>query len=251
MASNTDLSVEIAKLKKEFLIEIILTRKVPMGVIMNKDLRDFVGKNDSDMFHESNSDFAIDDDANLKKVTEVLTLESELRMAKIELTCPRKVISGLEKTIFDKEMIIVAAENESQPLLNEQASEVPLVELFSDANMRSVRKTSSTAVVGSGGSSTMLACAAGRAWLHVGGAGKNVKGETFLRNLERKFLGKKRHDNSDSVSFKVGADITLLEDLNKPESWPNGVNIRRFQFFRKNTTTKSGNERKRYRNKHH
>ncbi|KAL3288950.1 hypothetical protein HHI36_003394, partial [Cryptolaemus montrouzieri] len=79
------------------------------------------------------------------------------------------------------------AENESQSSLNEQASEVPLVVPFSDRNMKSVRKTSSTAVMGSGGSSTTFASATRRAWLHVGRAGKNVKAETVLRHLQRKF----------------------------------------------------------------
>lgn len=42
MASNADLANELTKLKKEYLVDIILTGKIPSGVIVTSELRCFI-----------------------------------------------------------------------------------------------------------------------------------------------------------------------------------------------------------------
>ncbi|KAL3269668.1 hypothetical protein HHI36_008729 [Cryptolaemus montrouzieri] len=90
-------------------------------------------------------------------------------------------------------------------------------------------------------SSAAFAAATRKAWLYVGRVGTDVKEENIVRYLKNKFPNNTfevemlpERENSNSVAFKVGADMSLSEELNKTESWPNGVLVERFCFFRKN-----------------
>ncbi|KAL3282115.1 hypothetical protein HHI36_005313 [Cryptolaemus montrouzieri] len=66
--------------------------------------------------------------------------------------------------------------------------------------------------------------------LYVGRVGTDVKEENVVTYLKNKFPNASfevrmlpKGKNSDSVAFEVGADMSLSEDLNKAESWPNGI----------------------------
>lgn len=80
-----------------------------------------------------------------------------------------------------------------------------------------------------------------RAWLHIGRVRPGVTCEHIRNHLCLKFPGedflidkiKDVNENSSSVSFRIGADFGLLDDLNKPETWPVGVVVKRFRFFRR------------------
>lgn len=82
--------------------------------------------------------------------------------------------------------------------------------------------------------------AAGRlAWLHVGKLKIGTEAEQLRRYLADKFPNHEftiealpKHENARSVSFKVGADFGLLDTLTKASSWPTGVAVKRFMFFR-------------------
>ncbi|KAL3279663.1 hypothetical protein HHI36_017169 [Cryptolaemus montrouzieri] len=43
---------------------------------------------------------------NLNKTVEVLSLQNELKVAKIEFNCAKTIITGLERAISDKETVI-------------------------------------------------------------------------------------------------------------------------------------------------
>lgn len=77
-----------------------------------------------------------------------------------------------------------------------------------------------------------------RAWLYVGKIDPKHSEADLLRYLQGKFVN--RHfdvekltkiDNAHSVAFRVGIDFDLLDDVYKPDMWPNDVVIKRY-FFR-------------------
>ncbi|KAL3288246.1 hypothetical protein HHI36_002695 [Cryptolaemus montrouzieri] len=60
----------------------------------------------------------------------------------------------------------------------------------------------------------------------------------MLEHLKSKFPYIRSHvdklperENANSSSLKVGADLDLMEELNKSENWPINMTIRRFKFF--------------------
>lgn len=90
----------------------------------------------------------------------------------------------------------------------------------------------------------------GRAWLHVGKVTLNTTSSQIRAHLSGKFPKEDfeiealpKRDDARSLSFKVGARFSLLEDLNRPEIWPAGVLIRRFKFFRKTGASASSGSR--------
>lgn len=96
-----------------------------------------------------------------------------------------------------------------------------------------------TAEIHNQGADLSFAGAARRAWLYVGRVNAQVKEEDVKKYLEQRFVGKSfkvemlpRRDSANSISFKVAADMDMLDDLNKPETWPRGVLVKRFRFFR-------------------
>lgn len=78
-----------------------------------------------------------------------------------------------------------------------------------------------------------------RVWLYVGHVGVNVEESHIENHLKEKFPSKSfvieklpKRVTANTVSFKIGADLSLLDDIYRPENWPLGVVIRRFRFFR-------------------
>lgn len=86
-----------------------------------------------------------------------------------------------------------------------------------------------------------------RAWIYVGKANKETTTEDGKNWLVKKFPGRNflvsllnMHENAISSSFKVGADLDLLDQLNKGENWPSGLIIKPFKFFRYTQQKSSG-----------
>lgn len=77
-----------------------------------------------------------------------------------------------------------------------------------------------------------------KAWLYVGKINMKCTTEDVMKFLSDKFPGKKSqvelisNEGSSSRAFKVGIDYKLLEEVSKPEFWPQGVTVRRYRFFR-------------------
>lgn len=269
MAPNVDLSSELSKLKKEYLIDIILTKKIPVGVTVTQEVRDFIENNEKDAFLDSESHNHNIVEGNLQNVTELFTLRNELKILQTELKCAQKIQTGLEKTIGDKEVIIELL-NRNQNIKYKQFTDEKInnvatlteksrkseakFELSSQSKSvlgmnnepttkknipkdtkETVKKPTITGTENSQGSFTS---ATRRAWLHVSRAGNHVKEEDIVDHLTKKFPRSEFHvqmqpkrEDASSVSFKVGADFSLLDELNKPETWPEGIDVKRFRFF--------------------
>ncbi|KAK9877694.1 hypothetical protein WA026_019375 [Henosepilachna vigintioctopunctata] len=89
------------------------------------------------------------------------------------------------------------------------------------------------------GPNMSFASAVRRAWLHVGKVSLGTEPKTIEKYLREIFPGNTftveplpRREEASSMSFKVGAELEILEELNKPNIWPKGVSVRRFRFFR-------------------
>lgn len=87
--------------------------------------------------------------------------------------------------------------------------------------------------------SPTFASAVRHAWLYVGRVGTHVREEDVAKYLQEKFPNENflvttlpKRENAHSVAFKVGADMDLLDDLSRAETWPRGVLVKRFRFFR-------------------
>ncbi|KAL3282657.1 hypothetical protein HHI36_005832 [Cryptolaemus montrouzieri] len=103
MASCMDHSVELTKLKKEFSIEIIITKNIPSGVTVTQELRDFIVKSETvSSVRETN----INNDDNLQQVVEMLNLKNDLKVAQVELNCENSMVTQLQKSVSDKDSII-------------------------------------------------------------------------------------------------------------------------------------------------
>ena len=84
-----------------------------------------------------------------------------------------------------------------------------------------------------------FAAAAKQAWLHVGKVQLGTEANKIKSYLESKFHNHTFrveplpvNENATTMSFKVGADYSLLDKLNNPSIWPKGVAVKRFSFFR-------------------
>ncbi|KAJ3647283.1 hypothetical protein Zmor_019169 [Zophobas morio] len=80
--------------------------------------------------------------------------------------------------------------------------------------------------------------AAQRIWLHVSRVESGTRKEKIMAYLQRKCPGKDfvieelSSDTGRSSTFKLGPDYELKDILYSGEFWPQGVMIRRFNFFR-------------------
>lgn len=80
--------------------------------------------------------------------------------------------------------------------------------------------------------------AAKKAWLYLRRVKEGVK-FTEIRNYQEKQFPRRTNIHSGKLqcigdsSFKVRADCTLLEQLDKPENWSKGVLLKKCKVFRK------------------
>ncbi|XP_045471811.1 uncharacterized protein LOC123678705 [Harmonia axyridis] len=87
-------------------------------------------------------------------------------------------------------------------------------------------------VTGAGAVSSDFMGAPRRAWMYVGRVNVNVKESQIENHLKGKFPGEDfsverltKRDAAHSASFKIGASLSLVEDLYKPQNWPTGVSL--------------------------
>lgn len=272
MGNTGEFYNELNKLKKELLIEIILNRSVPTGVVVSKELRKLIEVERVQVFN-------VDDDKkehNLNMDICIVQLKSDVKVLETKLQCTRTVMSAMEKTISDKEEIInllrkqggnsfvlqkknhVADRTEKLQDENNQISLKKFVEhrkpIVEATQQRTTDRSSvperpnreRTNVIignceksGDAGKST-FACAVRRAWLYVGRAEVGTSPQQVQSHLCGCFPGHNFdvealpvRDDAKSVAFRVGADITLIDELRKPEMWPTGILVKRYRFFRR------------------
>ncbi|KAK9887516.1 hypothetical protein WA026_023067 [Henosepilachna vigintioctopunctata] len=79
-----------------------------------------------------------------------------------------------------------------------------------------------------------------RAWIHVGKVKLKTAKEEIENHLQQIFPGRSfvvealpARNEANSMSFRVGGDMDLIDELYNSANWPCGVTIRRFTFFRK------------------
>lgn len=84
-----------------------------------------------------------------------------------------------------------------------------------------------------------------RVWLHIGKVEVGTTPDMILDHLkdqfpERKFVVEALpvKPEATSISFKVGGDRDLVEDLYSGDNWPSGITVRRFSFFPRSRTMK-------------
>lgn len=272
MGNAGDFYSELNKLKKELLIEIIINRNVPAGIVVSKELRELiVGEGD-----EVLSAGDMDKQPNLNMDICIVQLRSDIKVLETELQCARTIMKAMERTISDKEEIINLLRKGGKGFMLQKENHVAgcTEKLLSESNQISVKKTverrkpvvdtsqhqrpiaGSTAperpnrgrtnvIIGNSGGSggagkLTFACAARRAWLYVGRAEVGTSPQQVQSHLCGCFPGSSFEvealpvrDDARSVAFRVGADITLIDELRKPEIWPAGIVIKRYRFFRK------------------
>lgn len=86
-----------------------------------------------------------------------------------------------------------------------------------------------------------------QALIHLGRVALKTKAEEIMQHMTSTFS---RNDfvveacpvreNARSMSFKIEADYSLLDELYKGENWPSGVTIARYKLFRESKTAKFG-----------
>lgn len=108
MATSTERSImftaELNKLKKETLISINVSKGVPSGVLLSRDLKmhieQSVNTDDNEYFRDS-VDVA-EDSLNSATNINVVKLCSDLKVAKTQVECLQKINNNLEVIINDK-----------------------------------------------------------------------------------------------------------------------------------------------------
>lgn len=179
-----------------------------------------------------------------------------------------RLISELEKRIEDQSLIIQLLRSGNRSYAGSLKSDVARSsekeQSKSDGGRGNVPKPIETSVTSLGGcnsvqyvvggsdatGSTGLQAAQRRAWVHIGRLAIETTAEQIQEHLVKKFPRYKKGDfviealprrsDAKSISFKVGADITLLEGLSESENWPVNVTVRRFNFFRDRRTAQMG-----------
>lgn len=116
MASSADLVNKLSRLNKEHLIDIIINKKVPKGLTVSQEVRDFIetGGNNFPVQNDGENSQNIED--NLKTTSDFspIILNCEVRVLKSELECCKRIIENLEKTINDKNVIIELLNNKNE-----------------------------------------------------------------------------------------------------------------------------------------
>lgn len=91
--------------------------------------------------------------------------------------------------------------------------------------------------------SVTFAAVTRKAWFYVGRIRHGTKPEQLRDYLKAKFPEQDfivealpTRENAGSVSFKVGADLSLVDQLNQASMWPKDVAVKKFRFFRRKVT---------------
>lgn len=100
------------------------------------------------------------------------------------------------------------------------------------------RRTPKKMIVGTSKDSNSFGGVKKKVWLYIGRVQPGTECEHIVRHLEDKIPNSKftveklNTPHNDFVSFKVGADFELYDKLHNIELWPEGIIVRRYNFFR-------------------
>lgn len=90
-----------------------------------------------------------------------------------------------------------------------------------------------------------------KAWIWVGRVSVGTEEVRVLEHLQERFPGRAFsveklpfRDGAYSCAFKVGADLSLMDELYKAENWPRGVSVRKFRIPFRRQHYPSGNFQK-------
>ncbi|CAH0553694.1 unnamed protein product [Brassicogethes aeneus] len=199
----------------------------------------------------------------------VLNLKHEIDIAKIDLEHTKRLVSELERTIeHQKEIISLLKYSQPKQIICDVANtklipqnkgkfnqtEKTAVETIvknKETQKKQEHQTEKNANKTIGNNSDVhqsFASATRKAWLCISKIKVGTKCEDIETHLKSKFPNNDftieelpRRKEAASMSFKLGADTNLLNELNKPETWPNGIYIKRF-YFNQGTFGEKGNK---------
>lgn len=77
-----------------------------------------------------------------------------------------------------------------------------------------------------------------KAWLYVGKVKQDTTHDALKNYMENKIPGhkfdcEKLPNKGNHSSFKVSFNFDLLNDVMKPDFWPKGILVRKYNFFRR------------------
>ncbi|KAK9878464.1 hypothetical protein WA026_022103 [Henosepilachna vigintioctopunctata] len=263
---TSKLKSELMKLNKDVLIDIIITKCVPLKVSVSENLRNFV-KNRCEECADELPD-TCDDILHIEN--EVDQLKCSLRIANTEKKSLKRLVQELEKTTTYQETIISLLKGGAQRFeeslqaktdvaTTTEYSRAPTMFVQTPSTVRKSnikmnsrgRQPTEGARPGRGrreviqgnsqpSSSLSFAGAVKRAWLHIGRAKIGTQPHHIADYLKSRFPDNTftvemlpKRDDALSVSFKVSTEIELLTEMNNPEIWPIGITVKRYKFFRR------------------
>lgn len=266
------LADELHKLKKYQLIALLATKKVPEGVVLNDLLKDFFGslwktkENQSSDSERRDNLTNNDNTAFLKR--EVSFLKQQLRTQEVlsdqllKRTADQEyIINTLQKENQNingtglvphhrqpnTPLSIDTGSDRNKQTYNQVAQrnkETTQDKRTEDRKLDAQVTRKKTAILGTStnNSAATFKAAERRGWLYIGRADEKTTTNDIKTFLEREHKGKSftveeitKHETNKSKnkSFKVGVDYEMLELLRKPENWPRGIVVQRYQFFRR------------------
>lgn len=266
MAAIEDIEAELNRLKKADLIRIIINKKVPSELTLSDGVVksiEYCGERESEPKPDDVKERDIASNAKL------LSLKCDLKVARTEADLSKKLIRQLEKTVESQELVIhllrqsnspgkencgsvnkpntVAMTQQPSATVTKEIRNLPKILDREGTNKQPVERSLKhrrQIIWGSndnteGNLGGTFAAAAKRVWFHVGKVRRDVKVEDVRNYLHEKFPDQdfiveelQGHKEATSISFKVGADVGLLDELSNQSAWPKGVAVRKFVFFR-------------------
>ncbi|CAH0559374.1 unnamed protein product [Brassicogethes aeneus] len=274
MATSSEFSAELLKLKKDQLVEIILNKCIPSAISVSEELRRYVETNENGEISKSVK-------VNLENNIPFIKLENELKTTKIELECFKTIISTLKTTVSDKELIINLLQNNKQTnpvrtdfsvadavtkFPNQGNQQTDTNQTYSsvanaskiDSNQRKQNQITNSSgnqekpqetinnnkkkVVGSNEDKKVFKSAPRKAFIHLGRVDLNTTSDDIKNHVVSTF---KTNDfkiepcpvreGAKSISFKIETDSSIVKELYLSENWPKGVLINKYRFFRNQT----------------
>lgn len=266
MASHDDYLSELNKLNKNKLIEIIINKRVPEGVIISENLRKHLNSQSEEGLFDVTADT---DQPNLENNIQVIKLKSEIEILKTKLDSAKLRTNDLlninehQRTIIELQESVLNVNKSKRPYSvaagagNSVEATLPVDEVPKKEVKRSTtvsepaKKVKSsmagTKIIKGTDTTSPLASYPKKAWIYVGRARLGTTSETVIKHLENKFPTRKFtaealpvRDSANICSFKVSADLDMLDELYREENWPANIIVKRFVFFRSQRGHRSG-----------
>lgn len=280
MANQEEIYEELNKLKKSDLIQIIITKKVSSDFKISEKVKTII-ENSKQIFTCGNN-MVVNDLTSTNSTDKVsyFTIQNELKCNQVKLECSARLITELERTIKNQELIISLLKNDRNCDTNKSFNTVATSSTInssigknkkslsimenendngdvihksansyskSNLSVKNQSVTNNRNKIWGANDSLDFPCsddtfsgAVKRLWLHVGKVTIGTQVSQIEKYLNKKFPDNKftvdelpLHPEAKTMSFKVGADFSLLEDLYNGAVWPKGVMIQKFKF-RKN-----------------